>query len=155
MTDDELKKAFVLAFNQILKGKNDYIAAYEPIIETLTDTGKLDAEIAVLQERCNGVYAEIEQFIKDNANHAQSQGEYRLRYAELAERYEVLKAELTGIETAKLSQTLRREKILRFLEDLRGQDGLLQEFDEGIFRALTDKMTVYSKVNVAVTFRKD
>ena len=153
LTDDELKRAFVFAFNQILKDKNDYIAAYEPIIEMLTDTSKYDSEINALQERCNGFYAEIEQLIKDNAIHARSQDEYRLRYAELAEHYESLKTEIAKLEKAKLSQILRREKILRFLKDLRGKEGLLQEFDEGIFRALTDKMVVYSKVNVAVTFR--
>ncbi len=46
-----------------------------------------------------------------------------------------------------------KRKILRFLDDLRAQEGLLGEFDEYIFRAMTERMTVYSKRDNSVTFR--
>jgi len=64
-----------------------------------------------------------------------------------------LKSRLTEAETEKQRRILRKEKILRFLDDLRAQDGLLQSFDEYTFRAMTERMTVYSKRDISVTFR--
>ncbi len=40
-----------------------------------------------------------------------------------------------------------------FLDELRGQDGLLTEFDEALFRATIDTYTVHSEREVAVKFR--
>lgn len=66
---------------------------------------------------------------------------------------EELKFQLTEVETEKERRILRKEKILRFLDDLQAQDGLLESFDEYIFRAMTERMTVYSKRDISVTFR--
>lgn len=153
VTDDELQKVFVTAFNQIIDDKDAYINTYIPIVETLTDTSAQDSEIALLQERCSGVYTEIESIIKDNARNAQNQADYREKYEQLAARYEEFKSRLTEAETERQCRILRKEKILRFLDDLRAQDGLMQSFDEPIFRAMTERITVYSKRDISVTFR--
>lgn len=153
VTDDELQKVFVTAFNRIIDDKDAYINAYIPIAETLTDTLAQDSEIASLQKRCTDIYAEIESIIKDNAHRAQNQDSYREKYEQLAVRYEELKSRLTEVETEKQRRILRKEKILRFLDDLRAQDGLMQSFDEPIFRAMTERITVYSKRDISVTFR--
>ena len=39
------------------------------------------------------------------------------------------------------------------MESFRQQDGLLTEFDEGLFFSVTDVMTVYDDERVAVRFR--
>lgn len=153
MTDDELKRVFIIAFNKILCDKDVYIDAYAPIIEALTDTSKLDSEIAVLRERCAGMYTEIESLIKDNANRAQQQDAYRERHAELSARYEDLNAQLSAVEAEQKNRVLRKHKIQNFLDKLRDMDGLLQEFDESIFMSVTERITVYSKRTNVVTFR--
>jgi len=153
VTDEELQRAFILAFNQILCNKSDYIDAYEPIIADLTDTSRQDAEIASLQSSSTDIYAEIERLVRDNAHHAQNQETYREKYEALAGRYEESKEKLAVFEAEKQTKLIRRQKIQSFLEKLRGMDGLLQSFDEAIFRAMTERMTVFSKRNVSVTFR--
>ena len=45
------------------------------------------------------------------------------------------------------------KKIQCFLDNLQQMDGLLQTFDEAIFKAMTERITVLSKRNFAVTFR--
>lgn len=104
VTDDELKKAFVMAFNRILRDKYDYIDAYISIAESLTDTKKQDTEITSLQERCSGIYSEIEALIRQNANQAQNQTDYQERYGKLSSQYEDLKARLTTLESEKQSK---------------------------------------------------
>ena len=107
----------------------------------------------MLQECCCEIYLEIEILIRQNANHVQSQAEYKEHYSDLVSQYEDLKVRLAGLEADRQSRVLRRQKILHFLESLRQMYGLLQEFDEGIFRAMTERMTVYSKKDISVTFK--
>ena len=152
-TDDELKRAVVAAFNRILKDKDDYIDAYISVAESLTNIERQESEIALLTKCCTDVYAQIETLVRDNAGHAQNQTEYNERYTDLAARYKSHKERLSVLEDEKNSKLLRRQKILAFLDNLREQNGLLQDFEEGIFRSMADHMTVYSKRNISVTFK--
>ena len=56
-------------------------------------------------------------------------------------------------EAEKNARLLKRERIRRFLDQLREQDGLIIEFDEGIFHSLTERLTVKSKQDITVRFR--
>jgi len=153
VTDVELQQAFVIAFNQILCDKNTYLDAYEPIIAALTDTTREDMQIADLKDRCAVLYAEIEAIVRDNAHRAQNQETYREKYSELAVQYEDLKETLAGFEAEKQAKLIRRQKIQSFLDKLRGVDGLMLTFEEAIFKAMTERMTVFSKRDISVTFR--
>ena len=90
----------------------------------------------MLHERSAGVYVDIEKLIKENARHAQNQAEYQEWYADLAVRYESLKSRLTALEDEKKSKLLRHQKIVAFVENLQEQNTILNEFDDGIFRAI-------------------
>jgi hypothetical protein len=153
MTDEELQRAFVLAFNQILCDKNAYIDDCESIIAALTDTSREDFQITQLQERCAGLYSEIEAMVKDNAHRAQSQEDYQEKYGERAAEYENSKEKLSGFEAEKQTKLIRRQKIQNFLDNLRRMDGLMQTFDEAIFKTMTESMTVFSKRDISVIFR--
>ncbi len=153
MTDEELERAFLLAVNQALSEKDAYIKSFIPVIAMLTDTGKFDAEIEQLQSLCTSYYGDIEQMVIENSCGAQSQSAYQERYAALVAQYEEAKARLEIMEDEKKSGLVRRQKLENFLDNLRAQDGIMQTFDEHIFRSLVDHMTVYSKRIVAVKFR--
>lgn len=137
----------------MISEKDTYIKSFAPIIAMLTDARKLDAEIKQLQALCSGYYAEIEQMVKEISRGAQSQSAYQERYAALVAKYEEAKARLETLASEKQSRLVRRQKLENFLDNLRSQDGLIQSFDEYIFRSLVDRMTVYSKRIVAVKFR--
>lgn len=153
LSEDELKNAFLCAMNQILLDKETYISNYDPIIEMLTDTSAQDEEITALGERVMGVHAEIKALVDQNAHSIQNQDDYQRRYDDLVIRYEDLKARLAAVDAEKQGRLLRKNKILHFLDKLRGQDNLLNEFDEPLFRATVDSMIVHTKDNVVVKFR--
>lgn len=60
---------------------------------------------------------------------------------------------LCGILELALTALARRERLNRFLDELRLQGGLLAEFGEALFRATADRSTVRSEREVAVLFR--
>jgi len=110
VTEDELQRAFVLAFNQILCDKSSYIYAYEPIIAALTDTTREDSQIAELQQQCSELYTKLEALVGDNAHRAQSQEAYREKCGALATQYENAKERLVGVESEKQAKLLRRQE---------------------------------------------
>ena len=83
-------------------------------------------------------------------------GEKRLDHrhaAKLDEQYTAAKKRQEAIAAEKHEQIVRKEKLNRFLADLRRQDDLLTAFDPALFRATVDYITVHSEKDVAVTFR--
>lgn len=153
VTEDIIKEAFLLAFNRVVGDRERYIAGLEPMLELLADTGKLDAEESVLKERADGIYAQMEAVVNESARKAQNQNSLRERYAELNSRYESVKGRLAEVVAEKQAKQVRRENILRFMDTVRERENLLTAFDEPLWRATVERMTVQSKKDIAVRFR--
>ncbi len=49
--------------------------------------------------------------------------------------------------------TTRNSLLNSFSKELRKQENILTEFDEGLWGSLVDFMTVHSKENIEVTFK--
>jgi hypothetical protein len=119
----------------------------------LNGTAALDKEAEKLNDEVVSVYELILQSIEQNARVAQNQDDYNRRAAKLEKQYAAAKARLDAIAAEKQERTVRRERLNRFLDDLRRQDAFLTEFDPALFRATVDKITVYTEQDIAVTFR--
>jgi DNA invertase Pin-like site-specific DNA recombinase len=153
LNEDTLRWAFTEAWGRILTDKERYIEEYDEIIRALMDTASLDKEAARLQEECMVVYELIGRCVDENARTAQDQEEYAERYNGLLARYDAAKKQSEDIEEERQSRSVRKEKIIRFLADMKMQDGLLTEFDEELWCATVDTVTVHSEKDVAFTFR--
>ena len=82
------------------------------------------------------------QHIDDNARTAQSQEEYVARHEELVEQYETAKNELDSINEEKQARNNKRETMTRFIADIKDCEGLLADFDEPLWFATVDSVTV-------------
>jgi len=153
MTEDEIQRAFVAAFNQVLGNKERYIQDFEAACAALTDTAALDAELATLKQECAVVAGMMQQAISDNAHAARDQGEYLRNYADLAVRFEKAKKKADALEAEKRERSVKRERIRRFMDELRGREGLLAEFDEPAWNMLTESITVFVDRAMMVRFR--
>ena len=69
--------------------------------------------------------------------------------ASLVTQYKTAKNRLDEILAECQSRTARKEKITRFLYDLKKQEELLTEFDEALWYATIDWVTVYSDKDIA------
>ena len=153
LTEAQLQSTFIDAFNRMLEDREIYLEEYDAIVEMLTNTASLDKEAAKLNEEVVTVYELIKKGIEQNARVAQDQVEYHRHAAKLDEQYTAAKKRLDAIAAEKHEQIVRKEKLNRFLADLRRQDDLLTAFDPALFRATVDYITVHSETDVAVTFR--
>lgn len=151
--EDKLKQAFVEAFNSILKNKNEILQGYESIIQTLTDTSKLDKESAKLQNEMEIVTEMLRKCVEENANNALNQTEYEERYNVLAERYESIKKGIEGINENRLERSTKQENILAFIKELEQREGVITEFDEELWKGAIEKVGVNSEVMVTFIFK--
>jgi uncharacterized protein (DUF3084 family) len=153
LSEDQLRAAFVWAFNQVVADRERYIAKMEPAIALLADCSDLDGEAEILLERSAGIYAQLEALVADNARRAQDQEAYQQRYAELENRYNVVKQRMEAIAAERQGRVGKRENMRQFLETVRQREGLLTEFDEALWRATVDVVTVHAADDIRMKFR--
>ena len=117
-----MQAAFLAAFNQVLEERDGIIAAYQDVMETLTDTADLDAERGQFQNELEVTEELIRKAIDDNAHNALDQQAYQQRYNDLCQRYEKAQARLGEVESQRLERTAKRVKIKLFMEQLNARD---------------------------------
>ena len=92
VTEDEVKAAFVSAYNQLVTEKKEIIANAELIRKTLCITDALQEEKAKLEEEIAVVVEMTQNIVAENARIAQDQSEYQKRYDGLVQHYDEAKA---------------------------------------------------------------
>lgn len=89
--------------------------------------------------------------IRKNAAVAQNQNEYQRRYDEWVKQYEDTKAAYEKTVEQIESMVARNSLLNIFSKELRKQENILTEFDDGMCGG--DFMTVHSKKDIEVTFK--
>lgn len=92
VTEEEIKAAFVTAFNKLVTERDEIVANVRLVRQTLCDTTELEQEKASLGQELAVLVEMTQNCIAENARIAQAQGEYQKRYNGLVERYEAAKA---------------------------------------------------------------
>lgn len=151
--EDMLKQAFLEAFNSLINNKDEIIQNYNVIIQSLTNTTKLDRESTRLQRECEIVTELIRKCIEENAHNAVNQEVYQERYVALKERFESINRELINVDDKRLELKAKCESTISFIQTFEKCDELLTEFDPDIWNALIEKVTIHSKHDVTFTFK--
>lgn len=147
ITEEEIKVAFVTAFNKLVTEREEIAANARLVRQTLCDTVELEREKAALgQESLKGlakallaVLVEMTQnCIAENARGAQDQSEYQIssepqdfpaceslmhskRYNGLVERYEKAKTRFDEVTEAIAERSAKGERLRREASPFRGQ----------------------------------
>ncbi len=93
----------------------------------------------------------IRKCVAENATTSQDQEAYLENYKGLKARYEAATQRLKQVEYQQMERKQRRQKMLEFIRMLEQADGLLTEFDEGLWNATVETVTV--QVDGRVVFR--
>ncbi|MGP1575835.1 zinc ribbon domain-containing protein [Selenomonas sp.] len=92
VTEEEIKEAFVMAFNRLVTERDEIIANARLVRQTLCDTTALAEEKAKMQQELAVLVEMTEKCIRENARIAQNQEEYQKHYEGLVARYDAAKA---------------------------------------------------------------
>ena len=109
---------------------------------TLNNIIAIDLEAKQQTEEADIAADLIRKCVAENATTPQDQQTYAERYKGLKARYEAATQQLKQIEDQRTERKQRRQKMLEFIRMLENSDGLLIEFDEGLWNATVEKVTV-------------
>ena len=142
VSEDAIKRAFLAVFNGFITNRSEILESYEEMIRLLTDTAALDRELEKLRAEHEVILGLLEKCIQENASTALDQDAYRSRYEELSEKFENAVKSIDALEEKKAEQITKARLMRQFLSTLSEKDGLLTEFDDGVWYATIDSVTV-------------
>lgn len=119
----------------------------------ITDTKKLTVEMQTLESECEVASELIRKCVEENAHSTINQEAFQERYARLLAKYEASKTKLDLLNQKCSKRNLQRNKIEAFLAELQEHDALITEFSTGLWQITVEKMTVYAKDKVILTFQ--
>ena len=91
--------------------------------------------------------------IAENARIAQDQEEYQKRYDALVARYDAAKAKYDEMLAAISAKEAQSARLTAFIKALREQDGIIEDFDSGLWGCMVDFVTVGKDKTMTVIFR--
>ena len=153
VTEEKLKQVFVSAFNQRMDIKAETLEACRTAMAAICDVGALDAEVQTVTDEIAVLVELSKQLLDEYSHHAQNHEAYQHKHAALVEKYEAADARLKALQSERSRRIDMRKNIEWFMEAFANAKGLLSAFDEALFFAVTDVITVYHDGNMVVRFR--
>lgn len=153
VTEEDVKKAFVSAYNQLVTEKREIITNTELIRKTLCATDGLREEKNRLEEEITVLVEMTQNIVAENARIAQDQDEYQKRYDGLVRRYDEAKARYDEVVAAISEKEAKGEQLAGFIRTLRSQEGVLKDFDSSLWGSMVDFVTVGRDRKMTITFR--
>lgn len=142
MDEETIKEAFVRAFNSLVRNKAELIQNCRLVMERYTDCAEIDAQLSRLGDELDVVVGLTRKWVADNAKTAQDSDEFMVRYREYDARYEELQGRIEELEAAKRERQDRVKRFEIFIRDLEKYRGELTEFDDSVWLAVIDTVTV-------------
>ncbi len=153
LKEEIVKKAFVEAFNSIINNKDEILENYEQIVEKIINTKAQEKECSKIDEECTSIEAVIEKLISNNARNVIEQNEYNEKYTTYAARYNELQNRRQELNREISMCRAKHNLVKKFIEELKMQERILEEFDEGLWCATLNTMVIRSEENVVFQFK--
>jgi site-specific DNA recombinase len=153
LTEDEIKERFLRAYNTLISDRENLLDDCRRMIDLLTDTSAIDAEIEELVREAEDVTTLTRKCIEENAAKAQSQEEFAARYKGYEDRYEGIKKKVEKLQEQKAQRQDQAESISAFMFELHETDEPVAEFDSKLWLSVIDHVLVKSTGVLVFRFR--
>lgn len=142
LTEDQIKAAFVKAFNRLNENKDSILEDCEMMYRLLDNTEEIDRAIAETNDEIEVVTGLTSNLIKENSAAAQDQVEYKKKYDRLCARYNRLLDKLSDLTKEKERKAAQKGSFRLFAEIYRRQSEVLDEWDEKVWTLTVDRVVV-------------
>lgn len=153
LTAESIHTAFINAFNYMITNKNEIITNLRESIRVISDMTELEKQRDTAKTDMVLLADIIQNLIAENARVVQDQNEYRKKSQTAMKRYEAAKEKYEGFE-AQIAENHRRIRAMESFINNVNKLGLITEFDEELWGLLVENVTVYSKEDIRVEFKK-
>lgn len=142
LNEDEIKNAFVTAFNQLLDDKASHIARLKEIQTELSDTSLLEEQLHAATSEHARLLANLRQYMEENTRQIQDQTEYNRKFNEMDAACQEQEEKIASIRKQLLDQQTRKEQVARSMSFLVEQTDYIAEFDADLWNAMIENVTV-------------
>ena len=149
VTEEQIKDGFLVAFNKLMENRSGLIEDCRLVQATLCDTCAVDAEIAILRRELDAVSALAR---KDIAQTAKAAGGSDCGNSHL-ERFRQINEQITLLEADKVKRLAKAKALDRFVRDVESRPLVLKAFDEKLWLAVVDLVTVGVDGEMVFRFR--
>ena len=153
VTEDEIKEAFVTAFNRLVTEREEIAANARLVRQTLCDTTELEQEKATLGQELAVLVEMTEKTVMQNARIAQDQAEYQRNYDSLVARYDAAKVRFDEVTEAISAKKAQAERLAMFERTLKAQIEPVAVFDSQLWASMVERVTVGVEKGLMVVFR--
>lgn len=145
----ELQQIFMEAVGKLIADKEKHLKNLWNILSGVLNTKSLEEQLASAENEANIVTGLVNEMNTKSIMTNPDSG----REIDLRNRYEKLISEISNLKTQIQDKKERALKIKAFIRSLKRSDILFTEFNDDLWIALADKMTVFNNGTIIVTFK--
>ena len=146
--------SIIKAANELFSEKDEIIENTKTMMDIVCNTDDLDKELGDKVAELNIIVEQMPTAIAENSRMALDQNEYERRYADLTERYNIIKSEYDKISQQIESKKAKRELFKGFIHPCVGKaGGFGRRIDEGLWSSLVQEVVVNVKDDIRFIFR--
>ena len=138
VNEEQIKAGFLTAFNKLMENRSGLIEDCRLVQATLCNTGTIDAEISTLRRDLDVVSTLAR---KEIAQTAKAAGDPDCSNDHV-ERFRQINEQITLLEADKIKRLAKAKALDRFVRDVESRPLVLEAFDEKLWLAVVDQVTV-------------
>lgn len=150
---ETMQRKFLVAYNQLMADRESVISDCVLMRQMLSNAAELNAELDSLNAEIMVVSELVKTCVRENASTAQSQEEYAKKYNGLLARYEKVTTRLAEVTAEKERKHDQDRELRLFIEALKKQPLVLEEWDERLWIAILDRATVFRDGRIVFKFK--
>ena len=152
LNEGTIKERFIEAVNAIVLDKEAVLEDCRIMRDVASDCTAIDAELAVLLQEIEVVTELTRRCIDENSRTAQNQTEFEAKYNGFVERYEKATVRVEELQTMRRQKERSADRIGEFMFDIGELNEPIQQFDEGLWLGLVERVLVHSDGRLVFQF---
>jgi DNA invertase Pin-like site-specific DNA recombinase len=153
ITEEDIKAHFLIAFNCLMENRDGLLEDCRLAQSVLCDCGAIDAELAELRREIEVVTELSRKAIYENARVAQDQSDFKERNNGYLERHRKATERMGQLEADRRSRLAKSKTLEGFIRDIENRPMAITEFDERLWVAVLDRVTISKDGKMAFRFR--
>lgn len=153
MSEEHMQTAFLRALNTFVEDKQEVLANLELAKAALGDTEQLNNKLLKLNKEQAKLVDEIQAVVNASGRMYADRAKHITKYNALTEMYKKMQEEAKALEEELATKVIKKHALQMTIDELSKIEGAITEFDEALWGALLDHMTVYTREKIVVTFR--
>ena len=153
ITEDDIKDRFLTAFNHLMNDREGLIEDCRLAQNVLCNTTVIDTELAELFREIEVVTELSRKAIYENARAAVNQAEWAERNNAYLDRHRKATEQVDELENAKRERLGKAKIIESFIKDIESRPLAIAEFDEKLWLAVIDQVTVERDATMTFKFK--